>query len=241
MRFYLLLILFLVFGNVKAQKDSINSDNKVETNFKIPGYLKLNFGFTFLDDADASMETDAFPSRSLDIYYSKPFFIGENFSFNPGLGISNDRLSFSNDVILSEIIDSDGSKQIIVDTLSFTPEKNSLKGTYLILPVALKYYFGSGKYDKRRFFVGVGGEVGLLLNSSTKVKQKVNNSMNHSKIKKDFGLNDLKYGISIQLGIGNFNVYYKKYFSDLFGENSLPMHITKNPNINKVGISFSVF
>ena len=69
MRFYLLLILFLVFGNARAQIDSINSDNKVKTNFNIPGYLKLNFGFTFLDDADASMATDFFPSRSLDIYY----------------------------------------------------------------------------------------------------------------------------------------------------------------------------
>ncbi len=241
MRFYLLIILFLVFGNVSAQIDSINSDNKVETNFNIPGYLKLNFGFTFLSDADASMDTDIFPSRSLDIYYSKPFFLGENFSFNPGLGISNNKLSFSNDIILSEVIDSDGEEQIIIDTLSFSPEKNSLKGTYLILPIDLKYYFGSGKYDKRRFFIGIGGEVGLLLNSSTKVKQKINNTINHTKIKKDFGLNDLKYGVSVQLGIGNFNVYYKKYFSNLFGDNSLPMYITKNPTINKFGISFSIF
>ena len=227
MRFYLLLILFLVFGNVSAQIDSINYDNKLETNFNIPGYLKLNFGFTFLNDADASMDTDVFPSRSLDIYYSKPVFLGESFSFNPGLGISSDILSFSNDVILNEIIDSDGVKQIIIDTLSF--------------PVDLKYYFGSGKYDKRRFFFGIGGEIGLLLNSSTKVKQKINNTINHTKIKKDFGLNDLKYGVSVQLGIGNFNVYYKKYFSNLFEDNSLPMYITKNPTINKIGISFSVF
>ena len=79
MRFYLLLILFLVFGNVSAQIDSINYDNKLETNFNIPGYLKLNFGFTFLNDADASMDTDVFPSRSLDIYYSKPVFFGGKF------------------------------------------------------------------------------------------------------------------------------------------------------------------
>ena len=32
MRFYLLLILFLVFGNVSAQIDSINYDNKLERN-----------------------------------------------------------------------------------------------------------------------------------------------------------------------------------------------------------------
>ena len=37
-----------------------------------------------------------------------------------------------------------------------------------MVPLDFKYYFGSGKFDKGRFFIGIGGEIGLLLNSSTK-------------------------------------------------------------------------
>ena len=168
-------------------------------------------------------------------------FLGKDFSFNPGIGISNDRLSFSNDVILSESFDLDGNRNIIVDTLSFSPDKNSLKSTYLVVPLDFRYYFGSGSYDKRRFFIGFGGEIGLLLNSSTKLKQRINNSSNMTKNKKDFGINDLKYGISFQIGVGNFHLYYKRYLSNLFDSNSLPMFESVNPNINKVGIYLFLF
>ena len=65
--------------------------------------------------------------------------------------------------------------------------------------------------------------------------------MNHSKIKKDFGLNDLKYGFSLQLGSGNFNIFYKIYLSNLFKDDSLPLYTSLNPTLNKFGISFSVF
>ena len=110
-----------------------------------------------------------------------------------------------------------------------------------VVPLDFRYYFGSGSYDKRRFFIGFGGEIGLLLNSSTKLKQTINNSANLVKNKKDFGINDLKYGLSFQIGVGNFHIYYKRYISNLFDDNSLPIYENVNPNINKVGISFSIF
>ena len=240
MRVFTLILLTLFSFNIFSQ-DTNQDEVNLKTNFNLPGYLKLNFGFSFVENNDHSLKTDFFPSRSFDLYYSKPLFLTDNFSFNPGVGISNDKLSFSNDIILSESVDLDGNNVIIVDTLSFTPEKNSLKTTYIVVPLDFKYYFGSGQFDKRRFFIGVGAEVGLLLNSSTKVKQTINNTVNSTKLKKDFGLNDLKYGISLQLGVGNFNLYYKKYFSNLFEDDSLPLYEAINPNINKIGISFSIF
>ena len=124
MKKYLFFIFFLLVYNVNAQVD--DSDEKVsisKNKIEIPGYIKLDFRVTFLENADASLDTDLFPSRSLNLYYSKPFFIGNNFSINPGIGISNDRLSFSNDVILSEDTNADGINNIIIDTLDFTPDE----------------------------------------------------------------------------------------------------------------------
>ena len=236
-----ILFLLIFFNNNIYSQDETSNEQEDKPRFNIPGYLKLNFGLSTLSDPDPSMKTNLFPSRSLDFYYSKPFFLSDDFSFNPGLGISTDKLSFKNDIILTNSINNDGINQTIIDTLDFTPDKNSLKGTYLILPVDFKYYFGSGKYDKGRFFVGIGAEIGLLLNSSTKVKNNVNNTARHTKIKDDFGLNQLKYGISLQVGSGNFNMYYKMNLSDLFDKNNLPQNINKNPSINKIGISFSIF
>lgn len=236
-----ILFLLIFFDNNIYSQDNTSDEQEDKSRFNIPGYLKLNFGLSTLSDPDPSMKTNLFPSRSLDFYYSKPFFLSDDFSFNPGLGISTDKLSFKNDIILTNSINNDGTNQTIIDTLDFTPDKNSLKGTYLMLPVDFKYYFGSGKYDKGRFFVGIGAEIGLLLNSSTKVKNNVNNTARHTKIKDDFGLNQLKYGISLQVGSGNFNIYYKMNLSDLFDKNYLPQNIDKNPSINKIGISFSIF
>ena len=240
MRIAILFLLIFFNNNIYSQDDTSN-EQEDKPRFNLPGYLKLNFGLSTLSDPDPSMKTNLFPSRSLDFYYSKPFFLSDDFSFNPGLGISTDKLSFKNDIILTNSINNDGINQTLIDTLDFTPDKNSLKGTYLILPVDFKYYFGSGKYDKGRFFVGIGAEIGLLLNSSTKVKNNVNNTARHTKIKDDFGLNQLKYGISLQVGSGNFNMYYKMNLSDLFDINNLPQNIDKNPSINKIGISFSIF
>lgn len=236
-----ILVIFMFFQFSSFAQSSSENNIDLESNFNLPGYLKLDFGFTIVENKGHSLKSDLFPSRSLDLYYSKPLFLGEDFSFNPGIGISNDRLSFSNDVILSEFVDLDGNRNIIVDTLSFSPDKNSLKSTYLVVPLDFRYYFGSGSYDKRRFFIGLGGEIGLLLNSSTKLKEIKNNSSNVIKNKKDFGINDLKYGISFQIGVGNFHFYYKRYLSNLFDSSSVPMYENVNPNINKVGLSFSIF
>ena len=81
MKKYLFFIFFLLVYNVNAQVD--DSDEKVsisKNKIEIPGYIKLDFGVTFLENADASLDTDLFASRSVNLYYSKPFFIGNNLS-----------------------------------------------------------------------------------------------------------------------------------------------------------------
>ena len=89
----LLLFVSLSFSSYSQEDTSGENEKKsiiVPEYFKIPGYLKLNFGLSTLSDVDASMKIDALSSRSFDLYYSKPMFLSDNFSFNPGIGISSD-------------------------------------------------------------------------------------------------------------------------------------------------------
>ena len=65
--------------------------------------------------------------------------------------------------------------------------------------------------------------------------------MTHSKIKDDFGFKSVKVWYFPQVGSGNFNLYYKMNLSELFEKNNLPLNIDKNPTLNKIGISFSIF
>ena len=68
---FITLILFFYFPFATLSQDTEEKKN----NLNLPGYLKLNFGFTFLEDNNHSLQTDIFPSRSLDIFYSKPIFL----------------------------------------------------------------------------------------------------------------------------------------------------------------------
>ena len=92
----ILLVIFVIFQFSSFGQSSSENNTNLKPNFNLPGYLKLDFGFTLIENKDHSLNSDVFPSRSLDIYYSKPLFLSDDFSFNPGIGISNDRLSFSN-------------------------------------------------------------------------------------------------------------------------------------------------
>lgn len=241
MKKYLFFILFLLTFSSIAQDKSTLENSQSKTNIDIPGYLKLNIGFNFLSENDPSMDIKSFASRSINFNYSKPIFLSDNFSFNPGIGLSAENYSFTNDVILLEEVDIDGIINISIDTLDISPKTNKLMMTYLDVPVEFRYYFGSGKYDKGRFFIGVGGEVGLLIGASTKVKSVLNNSNIYEKVSKDFGLNQVRYGITLSIGIGNFNLFYKKYSSKLFNDNTLPKNTLLNPSQHKLGLAFSLF
>ena len=241
MKKYLFFIFFFLTISSNAQEKLSLEALPSKTKIDIPGYLKLNIGFNFLSKNDPSMDNKPFASRSINFNYSKPIFLNDNFSFNPGIGLSTENYSFSNDVILLEEVDIDGITKISVDTLDISPKTNKLMMTYLDVPVEFRYYFGSGTYDKGRFFIGVGGEIGLLVSASTKVKSVINNTNIYEKVSKGFGLNQVRYGITLSIGIGNFNLFYKKYSSKLFNDNTLPKHITLNPSQHKLGIAFSLF
>ena len=73
MKVYTRILAVFIFFQFSSFAQS-SSENKInlESNFNLPGYLKLDFGFTLVENKGHSLKSDLFPSRSLDLYYSKP-------------------------------------------------------------------------------------------------------------------------------------------------------------------------
>jgi len=126
-----------------------------------------------------------------------------------------------------------GARETIIDALSnqytdgdkFT--KSKLTMTYLDIPVEFRYY--TNPYDKDRSFkVAIGGRIGLLLNTQAKIKYTTapdangNNVDRKIKMNQDFDLNQLRYGTTLRVGIGWFNLFYYHNFSELFKTNKGP-------------------
>ena len=237
--FFVLIVSY--FYSFAQEKDNSNAEEKNIIKLDLPGYIKLNFGLNTLLDADESMKMGVISSRSAGLNYMKPIFLFNNFSFNPSLGISFENYSFKNNVIINYRYDIDDNQINYIDTLTIDSKNNKLVSSFIELPLEVRYYFGSGDFDDSRFFIGIGTDLGLRINSFTKLKHIKNNKSIVNKSKNDFGLTKFRYSASITIGRGNFNFYFKYFISDFFKTGKTPEFISTQPLLLKTGISFSLF
>ena len=186
----------------------------------IPGTFALEFGFN--QDLSAPNEFDLgfWGSRTANLYYQYDVrILKSSFSFVPGIGLSLERFKFSNDNTLGY---ADGDLESIVmispADAGFTDIKKShLITNYIDVPLEIKY---STKPDDpaRSFKISVGGRVGYLYDSFTKVKYKEDGDVKKLKNKEDFNLNKFRYGLSGRIGIGNFSFFCYYNLTPLFEE-----------------------
>ena len=100
-----------------------------------------------------------------------------------------------------------------------TPSK--LAANYLDLPVELR--FNSKKNDHRRSFkVALGGKIGVLISSKTKIKYKEEGTTIKLQNKQDFNLNKFRYGVQGRVGFGGFSLFLYYGISELFENNKGP-------------------
>ncbi|HEY1025705.1 MAG TPA: outer membrane beta-barrel protein [Sphingobacteriaceae bacterium] len=97
-------------------------------------------------------------------------------------------------------------------------DKNRLTSTYLRIPFGIELRSKDDQRGKKVYFVA-GPEVGFLLNG--KLKQK-SDEQGKEKIKDDFNFNPFRSGVYARLGYGDFGIYAKYYFNDVFADNQGP-------------------
>ena len=201
----------------------------------IPGNLKVELGWNFLQDEPAPMEIRSFGSRSFNVYYTYEFPVG-NFGLYiiPGIGLGLDRYKFDNDFTLNQ--DTDGNVTF-VDITETDPKKSHLIANYIDIPLEFRYYVKSDN-PKKSFFVGFGGKFGFLFGSHTKVKFDDGDETVTAKEKRSFGLNPFRYGLTGRLGYGGISLYGYWSLSELFEDGPVGTLDTKNFTI---GLSVNLF
>ncbi|MDN5200660.1 outer membrane beta-barrel protein [Fulvivirgaceae bacterium BMA10] len=246
------LILALFFLSFTTSTFAFENDNDKDKGKKkkvaspdLPGALLIDIGFNFLNDNPEELDIGFWGSKTVNFYYYYDIPIGKSgFSFNPGFGLGLDKFSFDNSVtIVSEINADNQQREIVVKQLSeLLPnteiKKTKLAANYFDIPLELRFNLNKNNHERGIRFA-VGGKVGFLLKSHTKIKYKEDGDVKISKQKENFGLNKIRYGAHARIGIGGFGFYGYYSLSELFQSNEGPLQTTTAP-LN-FGITFAGF
>jgi hypothetical protein len=174
------------------------------------------------------------------------------FSFHPGIGFGMERFklqSYKHPFLTSDgrdttrtinnptlIYDALGNSTFVDaphyiydgDTLgqinysgSYSTKKSMLTLNYIDVPVEFRW--SSNPDDPARSLkIAVGGRVGYLINSHTKLRYREDGDIKKIKNHDDFHLNKFRYGVSMKVYFGNFSLFGYYNLNPLFKEGKGP-------------------
>jgi hypothetical protein len=194
----------------------------------IPGFFLVDFGFNFTSGRPANFDNGFWGSRTINLYYHYPVQIGNSkISYNPGAGFSFERFKLTNNYTLSPQAGSDGSYSLSSPAnfnANWSINKSMIVSNYFdVMPI--EFRFDTNPKDiSRSFSFAVGGRVGVLFESHTKIKYTAAGVSGNatSKDKQQHGLNQFRYGVYTRVGFGNFNLFYNYNFSPYFAPGKGP-------------------
>lgn len=171
----------------------------------LPGTFVLELGLNRTNGAPSKFNSGFWGSRTLNIYYTYDIrILHSKFFLVPGVGFSLERFKFKDNGILYS-----GDSLAIVTPANMgisNVKKSQLITNYFEVPVEI--CFRTRPDDPARSFkISVGGRVGYLFDSFTKVKYKDGGDVKKYKDKQDFNLTKFRYGITGRIGIGNVSLF----------------------------------
>lgn len=212
----------------------------------IPGTFTVELGVNRAGSAPNDFKLGLWGSRTLNIYYQYDIRIMKSkFSVVPGIGFSLERYKFKGTTpILQYASSSSEIEMVSASSLSIAGlKKSQLITNYIEIPVELR--FQTRPEDPTRSFrVSVGGRIGYLFDSFTKLRYTENGSAKKVKDKQDYNLNNIRYGLLGKIGIGNFSVFTYYNISPLFDSGKGLRDDNNNANnfsTYTIGISLSSF
>lgn len=210
----------------------------------LPGTLRLDFGFNFLQDEPSTMGISFFGSKVFNIVYTKEIRFGESrLSFHPGIGLGLEKYSFDSDITLaSSFSQGQRSSVNIVNLASIyganaAISKTKLAANYIDIPLEFSYRVGDDV--DRGMMISVGGKVGFLYNAHTKVNYTRADENFSVKTKDPLELNRVRYGITGRVGTPGFSGWYYYGLNTIFKDGKGPQGTEATQFM--VGISFALF
>ncbi len=205
----------------------------------LPGALRIQMGFNFLVDSPDSMDTGFWGSKAFNVQYIYSIRLGKSaFSLHPGFGISTDKFSFDNNVTLVRNLNDKVSLEPLERVDFGDVKKTKLAATYLEIPLELRFH-ANKKNFKKSFKVAVGGKLGILISSHTKIKYEKLDEGIKLKTKDNFELNRFRYGLEGSIGFAGISVYYYYGLNSLFEKGQGPE--STEAFQTQVGLAISVF
>jgi hypothetical protein len=215
----------------------------------IPGTFALEFGFNRDLSGPDQFSLNFLGSRTVNLYYQYDFrILNSSFSFVPGIGLSLERFKFGNENTLA--YDENDLESIVMLTpadAGFSGlKKSQLVTNYIDMPLEIRY---STKPDDpaRSFKISVGGRIGYMYDSFTKIKYKENSEVKKIKNKEDFNLTKFRYGLTARIGVGNFSLFGYYNLTPLFEEGKGLSDISAESSVKNdfstltIGISLASF
>ncbi|HWA34290.1 MAG TPA: outer membrane beta-barrel protein [Cyclobacteriaceae bacterium] len=209
----------------------------------IPGSIMVELGINFKNGVvPPDFKVGFWGSRTLNIYYQYPIrLFKSNFSINPGLGLSLERWKLTNEYTLAPKPLADGTYPLVpaTDVLPGVEIKRSqLINNYLEMPIELR--FDTNPEDiARSVNVSVGGRIGWLYDSFTKLDYSETSENKSLKEKQLHGMNTYRYGMYGRVGVGGFSIFCYYNISPMFQDGKGP--IQTQMNSVTLGISVNGF
>jgi hypothetical protein len=220
------LLLFAFFVLVGANVLAQDSGKPKAYRPDIPGNFLIDFGVGGTIGGPKNFTTGWWGSRTVNLYYYYPIRFGKSkFSFNPGIGFGLDQFKFKSAYFVADTL-RDGAFEMVPNLRSDSTVYSGLKRSILgqhYLDIPLEFKFSVNPEDPNRtFWVSVGGRAGYLFNPYTKIKHKVDGETIVYKNKFFHGQDKFRYGPSMRVGFGNFNLWGFYNLSPLFAKDKGP-------------------
>lgn len=210
----------------------------------LPGTLRLDFGFNFIQDQPSNMATSFFGSKVFNIAYIKDIQLGDSkISIHPGIGLGLEKYSFDSDITLVSSFNQGQRSSVNIANLASiyganaAIDKTKLAANYIDVPLEFSYRIGDDV--DRGMMISFGGKVGFLYSAHTKVNYSRADENFSVKTKDLLELNRFRYGLTGRVGTPGFSGWYYYGLNTLFKDGKGPQGTEATQFM--VGISFALF
>jgi hypothetical protein len=162
--------------------------------------------------------------------------LGKNFFLEWGLGVNWYNFKFEDDATM--IQKDELGAHFVTDTRDVDHMKSKLTATYINATMVPMLDFGDRGRKTRiwegyrsEFRIGAGPYVGYRIYSKSKLVFEENGDKKKEKEHDSFYLNNIRYGLRLQLGFRSTDMFFNYDLNDLFTEG-------KGPNVNAISFGF---